>query len=479
MTGKAKIAIVAGRRRRAWRRPSGPGSATGASRGRRRPSPRPKSSGGTSRWSPRPPAVLEPVQVVEVKSNASGEVLEVDADTGDRGGRGHAAGGDRPARRAERRRPGRGGHTSPPRCASPPRDAEQQRAERLFEAGPQLAPGCTSRPPTPRPLLERRWCAPRRTSSWRGRGAGTRRCGHRSPERCFKRGAAGADHRLGDLERRGRHGAVQGWRTWARCRCARWWTRPTSGRCSRDSRARSASKRTRAATFPGAVVKIEPQAVVQQNVTMFPVLIRLDNPRGAAPAGHERRGDVRGRAAARRGGGAEPRWCARAMCRAAAECWAWTSTRRPRRGAPAAASARRAARPTARAGAAPECEALRDGAAAGGAGGAEATGRRGRGRAAWRGSAARRRPGRRPARSSSCRPRGARSRGACRSASATTTSPRSSRGLEPGEQGNAHLGGADPAAEGAAAPIRCARRHERAVGRRRSRGGGGACGGRS
>jgi HlyD family secretion protein len=31
-------------------------------------------------------------------------------------------------------------------------------------------------------------------------------------------------------------------------------------------------------TFRGSVAKIEPQAVVEQNVTMFPVLVRLDNP---------------------------------------------------------------------------------------------------------------------------------------------------------------------------------------------------------
>ena len=33
-------------------------------------------------------------------------------------------------------------------------------------------------------------------------------------------------------------------------------------------------------TFTGSVYKIEPQAVVEQNVTMFPVLVRLDNRRG-------------------------------------------------------------------------------------------------------------------------------------------------------------------------------------------------------
>ncbi|QSQ15956.1 efflux RND transporter periplasmic adaptor subunit [Myxococcus landrumensis] len=33
-------------------------------------------------------------------------------------------------------------------------------------------------------------------------------------------------------------------------------------------------------TFVGEVVKIEPQALVEQNVTLFPVLVRLDNPEG-------------------------------------------------------------------------------------------------------------------------------------------------------------------------------------------------------
>ena len=41
--------------------------------------------------------------------------------------------------------------------------------------------------------------------------------------------------------------------------------------------------------FSGVVQKIEPQAVVQQNVTMFPVLVNLENQRRAALARHERR----------------------------------------------------------------------------------------------------------------------------------------------------------------------------------------------
>jgi len=38
-------------------------------------------------------------------------------------------------------------------------------------------------------------------------------------------------------------------------------------------------------TFVGRVEKIEPQAVVEQNVTMFPVLVRLDNPEGLLKVG--------------------------------------------------------------------------------------------------------------------------------------------------------------------------------------------------
>ena len=37
-------------------------------------------------------------------------------------------------------------------------------------------------------------------------------------------------------------------------------------------------------TFTGTVLKVEPQAVVEQNVTMFPVLVRLDNREGLLQA---------------------------------------------------------------------------------------------------------------------------------------------------------------------------------------------------
>jgi HlyD family secretion protein len=41
----------------------------------------------------------------------------------------------------------------------------------------------------------------------------------------------------------------------------------------------------RGRTFPGEVLKIEPQAVVEQNVTMFPVLVKIANPDGLLKPG--------------------------------------------------------------------------------------------------------------------------------------------------------------------------------------------------
>ena len=41
--------------------------------------------------------------------------------------------------------------------------------------------------------------------------------------------------------------------------------------------------------FEGVVLKVEPQAIVEQNVTMFSVLIKLAEPRRRAEARHERR----------------------------------------------------------------------------------------------------------------------------------------------------------------------------------------------
>lgn len=52
-------------------------------------------------------------------------------------------------------------------------------------------------------------------------------------------------------------------------------------------------------TFEGQVLKIEPQAVVDQNVTMFPVLVRLDNREGLLKPGMN--ADVEVRIADRRG----------------------------------------------------------------------------------------------------------------------------------------------------------------------------------
>ena len=66
-------------------------------------------------------------------------------------------------------------------------------------------------------------------------------------------------------------------------------------------------------TFIGDVVKIEPQAVVEQNVTLFPVLIQLENSEGLLQAGDERGGlhrdlqSERRRRHSQRGGGGHAR----------------------------------------------------------------------------------------------------------------------------------------------------------------------------
>ena len=58
-------------------------------------------------------------------------------------------------------------------------------------------------------------------------------------------------------------------------------------------------------TFEGTVLKIEPQATTEQNVTVFPVLVRIRQPGRAAPAGDEHRGGDPRRPAGGRAGGAE------------------------------------------------------------------------------------------------------------------------------------------------------------------------------
>ncbi len=57
--------------------------------------------------------------------------------------------------------------------------------------------------------------------------------------------------------------------------------------------------------FDGVVLKIEPQAIVEQNVTMFAVLIKLAEPRRPVEARHERGGADQHRESRRRGRGAD------------------------------------------------------------------------------------------------------------------------------------------------------------------------------
>ena len=59
-------------------------------------------------------------------------------------------------------------------------------------------------------------------------------------------------------------------------------------------------------SFIGIVEKIEPQAIVQQNVTMFPVIVQLDNSSGLLSTGDERRS--RDRACPGGWGALDPEW---------------------------------------------------------------------------------------------------------------------------------------------------------------------------
>ena len=67
------------------------------------------------------------------------------------------------------------------------------------------------------------------------------------------------------------------WPTSAWCRCAPWSTKPTSARSRSGQRATVTVDAYPNRPFEGTVLKIEPQAQTEQNVTMFPVLVRIDN----------------------------------------------------------------------------------------------------------------------------------------------------------------------------------------------------------
>ena len=58
------------------------------------------------------------------------------------------------------------------------------------------------------------------------------------------------------------------------------WTKPTSARFSRARRRPSRCRPFPTARSPARVLKIEPKDTVQQNVTMFPVRVRIDNRNG-------------------------------------------------------------------------------------------------------------------------------------------------------------------------------------------------------
>ena len=124
-----------------------------------------------------------------------------------------------------------------------------------------------------------------RTSTSPSSVSRTRRCARRSRGTIIEKTVSlGTGHHVGDRARSAAARRCSRWPTSARCACARCSTRPTSVRSQPGQTATVTVDAYPDRRFVGIVEKIEPQAVVQQSVTMFPVLVTLAEPRGAAQA---------------------------------------------------------------------------------------------------------------------------------------------------------------------------------------------------
>jgi len=80
-----------------------------------------------------------------------------------------------------------------------------------------------------------------------------------------------------------RHHAAQDGGPGPRADCRRWWARPTIGNVSRGhDRIGHRGRVPRSGSSRAGSLKIEPQAVIQQSVTMFPVMISIANENGCS-----------------------------------------------------------------------------------------------------------------------------------------------------------------------------------------------------
>ena len=218
---------------------------------------------------------LEPVQIVEVKSNASGEVLEVDADTGDVVAEGTLLAEIDP-RDVQSAVDQAAAEYESAQVRLTTARAEQQRAERLFEAGlnsRQDVEQTADATATARAALVRTQTAlrlareKRQDVTIRAPIAGTIIERGVEPGQIIASATSNVSggttlFRMADLAQMQVRANVD---------------EVDIGQVKQGQAAEVTVEAYPGRVFRGAVAKMEPQAIVEQNVTLFPVLIQIDN----------------------------------------------------------------------------------------------------------------------------------------------------------------------------------------------------------
>ena len=178
---------------------------------------------------------IQPDTTVEVKSKASGEILQLSAETGQVVKRGRPAGAHRSAQRRGTPWPRLRPISTSPRPSSPTPTSQKQRADELFKSQ------SITEQEHEQALLDyadakaevvRSQVAVDNAQDPAGRHRRPR-ADHRNHHREGRR--AGHGDCLGHVERERRHHAAQDGRTSTWFRCGLWWMKPTSGRSRRAS----------------------------------------------------------------------------------------------------------------------------------------------------------------------------------------------------------------------------------------------------
>ncbi|HSL83477.1 MAG TPA: efflux RND transporter periplasmic adaptor subunit [Thermoanaerobaculia bacterium] len=222
--------------------------------------------------------LVEPVRVVEVKSNASGEVLTVTAETGDRVERGALLAEIDP-RDVQSALDQAEADLESARVRLRTAEAEKRRAERLHRDGvlsEQEVEAAVEAEASARAALVRaetsvRLAREKRNDvTIRAPVAGTVLERGAEPGQIIASATANVSggttlFRMADLSEIQVRTKVD---------------EVDIGRIRQGQEAQVTVEAYPGRTFVGAVARIEPQAVVEQNVTLFPVLVRLDNSEG-------------------------------------------------------------------------------------------------------------------------------------------------------------------------------------------------------